>query len=321
MSGRLETPEQARHRLEADGLRGDERARLWQRIEEDAEQRGRWWQAPTASWLIGASAAVGLAALVALFVTDRRAPEDAPVAAPVPDVRCELLPEAGRMALPADCAPTEVEVDGDHWELAAGASVEKAEGGARVVRGQVRFRVRHRESGEQFRVGVSHGQVRVIGTVFTIVQRQDGGSVAVSEGVIEFVWNDGAREHVHAGETLRWPRATPEPEPEPEASEGDEGARTPRAGDVPDVDADQVIARLLQLRSQRRHGEAVDLLAKTLKAPGLSTVQRERISYELGLSLEAASRDACPHWQRHARRFGARLHEAELAERLRRCQP
>jgi hypothetical protein len=80
-----------------------------------------------------------------------------------------------------------------------------------------------------------------------------------------------------------------------------------------------VIARLLQLQSQRRFPEAVELLQQTLRAPGLNALQRERISYELGLSLESSGRSACTHWKRHTRRFGTRLHAAELADRLARC--
>ncbi len=77
--------------------------------------------------------------------------------------------------------------------------------------------------------------------------------------------------------------------------------------------------RLLQLRSQRRYAEAAALLRKTLSGGGLSSVQQERLSYELGLALEASGGGACAHWKSHAKRFGTKRHAA-LAKRLERCE-
>jgi len=65
----------------------------------------------------------------------------------------------------------------------------------------------------------------------------------------------------------------------------------------------------------------VTLLQETLRTPGLTPVQMERISYELGLSLEAAGRDACDHWRDHVGLFGGRVHQDELIKRLRACTP
>jgi hypothetical protein len=62
-------------------------------------------------------------------------------------------------------------------------------------------------------------------------------------------------------------------------------------------------------------------LTETLGAPGLSGVQRERLHYELGLTLEAGGSTACAHWKRHIGSFGTRRHAAELAKRLARCKP
>ncbi|HMI90876.1 MAG TPA: hypothetical protein VK509_05905, partial [Polyangiales bacterium] len=99
---------------------------------------------------------------------------------------------------------------------------------------------------------------------------------------------------------------------------------SPRATDAGSAratpDLERMLERLLQLQSQKRHGEAVALLRKTLAQPGLAGVQRERISYELGLALEADGKTSCAHWQKHVVRFGDERHTAVLAERIARCR-
>ena len=196
--------------------------------------------------------------------------------------------------------------------LKAGA-VARLDDGARVVDGQIEFRVRPR-SGTQFRVQVSHGEVRVVGTVFVVEQRAGGGFVSVSEGVIEFVWNDGARERVGAGHTVRWPREPKPEKPPPRASASEESEKPARAdagkrdagkSAAAAQDVDQTMERLLQLRSQKRYAEAAALLEKSMGSGGLSPAQQERFSYELGLALEAGGSPACAHWQKHVKRFGS----------------
>jgi hypothetical protein len=211
-----------------------------------------------------------------------------------------------------------VQIDGDEWLLGAGTEVARAGDGAQVIAGRVRFRVRPRAQAP-FHVRVSHGQVRVIGTVFRIEQHSARGSVSVSEGVIEFVWHDGTRERVAAGQTLHWPRradAGVVPAPAVDAGAREPGARGARPG----ADLDRVMERLLQLKSQKRHDEAIALLRGTLAARELTKVQRERISYELGLSLEAGGEPSCAHWRRHLGQFGAQRRKAALAERIARCR-
>jgi hypothetical protein len=233
---------------------------------------------------------------------------------------CRIDAAQSELHLKHECAPQAVDVGGDEWLLRPGSAVARVGEGAKVHEGSVRFRVRPRTA-SKFRVRVSHGEVRVIGTVFTIEQRAGKGSVTVSEGTIEFVWDDGSRERVTAGQTLHWPRQpAPALAPAPPATVADAGkpdAAKLEAGATNDVD--QVTERLLQLRSQRRYGEAAALLRRTMAAGGLSPAQQERLSYELGLTLEASGNSACSHWKNHARRFPSKRPSSALTRRLARC--
>jgi len=311
---RLETPEEATARLAAGSLTAPERAELWQRIE--ASTAAPAWHGRRGVRIAAWAAAPALAVAALLVVVLSRPQPAQHARQPIADA-CRLDPGAQRLALPERCAAAAVQVEGDEWLIAGGAQVARAEGGARVVEGRVRFRVRHRAR-SSFRVKVSHGEVRVIGTVFQIEQLAARGTVSVSEGVIEFVWHDGTRERVAAGQTLHWPRVAPPATP----AAADAGAGSARGASAPakSLDLDRVTARLLQLQSQKRHGEAVALLRETLARNRLAPLQRERISYELGLALEASGQPSCAHWKRHVAGFGAQRHAAELAERLERCR-
>jgi hypothetical protein len=78
--------------------------------------------------------------------------------------------------------------------------------------------------------------------------------------------------------------------------------------------------RILQLKSQRRYGELTALLQKTLASPGLGAVQRQRLSYELGMALEATGQSACDHWKRHVRAYGTGRHASALESRIEQCE-
>jgi FecR-like protein len=313
VSDPVETPEAARTRLETEALTPNERVRLWERIEASHVARPRRRRA----WIAGLALAGAGLAVVLFAVRKEHRPEAPPFAS-----ACHVDPNQGELRVGLGCEAQTVEVSGDEWLLRPGTAVARLPDGPKVEEGGVRFRVRHREK-SPFRVRVSHGEVRVIGTVFTIEQHAGKGSVSVSEGVIEFVWNDGARERVAAGQTLHWPRpveptkALPLPTASVAGGTPDAGAR-PAASAASDMD--QVMERLLQLRSQRRYAEAASLLRKTMSAGGLSPVQQERLSYELGLALEASGGGACAHWKNHAKRFGTKRHSAALAKRLERCE-
>lgn len=321
MKRQLESREEAAARLERGGLRLSERAQLWQRItvttSSTSGDRGR--SRARVLWLAAPAFALAVAVLWL-----QRAEQ---VAVPEIANECQLDSAASALRLPERCGSSVVNVEGDEWSLEGGAQVARIANGARVERGRVGFHVRHRERGN-FRVQVSHGEVQVIGTRFVVEQQGDRGTVAVSEGVIEFVWRDGTRERVAAGQTLSWPRAavasvTNAPSvPERVAPDRvDASTNEPANERMPSADLDAVMGRLLQLRSQKRFPEAVTLLRGTLAARGLGAIARERISYELGLAIEASGEASCEHWQRHVERFGSARHTNALTERLARCEP
>jgi hypothetical protein len=146
--------------------------------------------------------------------------------------------------------------------------------------------------------------------------------VQVSEGVVEVIWHDGSRQRVAAGQSASWPRVTPlpEPAPVPQQKAPDAGIKRSESRTPAPPDLEQVMERLLLLRSQKRYGEAVALLQKTLATKGMGAVQRERISYELGLALDASGAASCEHWRDHAARFGTARNTRTLEARLARCE-
>jgi hypothetical protein len=315
---RLEAPEEALERLDAEELTAGEQARLWQRLDASTTA-----PRPRRALVLGFAFAATALVVALLFLSRGKRDSELPVAS-----SCDLDPRQTELRLGENCGQREVRVAGDEWRLKAGTAVARLDDGARVVDGRVEFRVRPRP-GTQFRVQVSHGEVRVVGTVFVVEQRAGRGFVSVSEGVIEFVWSDGARERVGAGQALRWPREPKPEQPPPRASSSEESEKPARAdAGKPDAgksaaaaqDMDQTMERLLQLRSQKRFAEAAALLEKSMGSGGLSPAQQERFSYELGLALEAGGKNACAHWKKHVKRFGSGRHAGALARRLERCR-
>jgi hypothetical protein len=324
----LETPEQAAARLGSPALTPNERALVWDRIQTTYEG-SRPTRPRALAWGLGAAAVVAVIAVVVGLTIGRRSAEG-PVAGPR---ACDLDSGERTLELPASCEARPVRVGDDEWVLMPGTKVSRLEAGARVEKGRVEFRVRKRPRSD-FRVYVGGGhQVRVIGTVFKIEQEGASGSVHVSEGLIEFTWNDGSRERVAAGQTLFWPRrvaarapADPGPDAPPKSSTApptpsapSSAALTPKS--AAPANLENVMDRVLQLKSQRRYGELIALLQKTLHSPEIGSVQRQRLSYELGLALDGAGRSSCDHWKRHARAYGGGGQGGALANKLERCKP
>ena len=331
MTRRLESPEQAAARLGSPALTPSERALVWDRIQSTHEgSRPRRTRALV--WAVSAAAALAAAALVVGLTIGRGPAEGTTVGPPA----CRLDPGGPMLELPASCEARPVRVGDDEWVLMPGTKVSRIEEGARVESGKVEFRVRKRSRAD-FRVQVSGGhQVRVVGTVFKIEQEGASGSVSVTEGVIEFTWNDGTRERVAAGQTLFWPRriaarasadvgrvaplATPKSSsPASAPSAPSSAAAAPKS--AASANLESAMDRVLLLKSQRRYGELIALLQKTLHSPDVGSVQRQRLSYELGLALEGAGKNSCEHWKRHARAYGAGGQGGALANKLERCKP
>jgi transmembrane sensor len=214
-------------------------------------------------------------------------------------------------------------------DVAGAAKVRRERDGVRVERGTVAFTAD--PSGDERVVAVSHGEIRITGTRFTVVQTAEGGSVALHEGGIRFEVAGREPTTVRPGETVAWPLPVVAPE-EPaavvgEAAPAGSGARpgpglgpaaAPGRGSGSGTGTGSgsgaggdLLARIEALRSQGRYAEAAELAAS---APS-SSASRERLSYERGglLTYQLRDRDrACAHWQRHAAEFPAGGYAVEV---------
>ncbi len=209
-----------------------------------------------------------------------------------------------------------------------GAVLEREPAGVRMLQGTARFEVERRTAGEaEVVVLVSHGRIEVLGTQFTITQREDGGEVTLHEGSIRFRADQGREVLLTPGETLKWPlpvvaELTPVPAPLPSRSEEEEKVedaepvpppsapvaekRTPRAAPEQTFDVEGLIENVELMRRQGRFEDAVAELQGALKRD-LPKGTSERLSYELGAILTWQLRDearACEVWSAHRARHG-----------------
>jgi hypothetical protein len=175
---------------------------------------------------------------------------------------------------------------------------------------------------------VSHGAIEALGTVFEVLQRRDDGHLRVESGKVEFVWQDGMRVRVSAGDDLTWPRrrdaARPAGEGLPTKSRSPKDGRSdPRRSTAEQSALDTVLKRHLQLVSQRRYAHAVSHLRRALRDRGMPGEHRARLSFELGVLLEDSlgqREEACRHWRDHLARFDFPRYKHEVQRRIRRCQ-
>lgn len=303
-------------------------------------------------WVVATALALPLVAFIAFFISQ---PGDAPPRmrtarmmadeAPRQELLTVTSPD-GRIAL-ADGAWKFDEGQRLHVGSERGAVLRREEAGLRVVEGVARFDVQTRAAGEaEVVVLVSHGRIEVLGTQFTVVQREDGGEVTLHEGRIRFRAEDGREAVLMPGESLRWPlpqlaevvpeapaaapvpvapEQQPEQQPEPRAvPQRRAPVRAPeqRAGTPqPGVDVEALISELEVLRRQGKFEDAASRLQATLRRD-LPSGTAERLSYELGSILTWQLRDAargCEVWADHrqkhgsAGRYGAEVTRAERA--------
>jgi transmembrane sensor len=245
-----------------------------------------------------------------------------------------------------------------HIVAERGARVARIDGGIHVLGGNVDVAIIHRPAGvAPAVVRVSHGTIAVLGTRFTIEQREQGGAVVLHEGRIRFDAGDRSVVLV-PGSSLTWPleqvasadavvpqREATSPATAPqgvaphsdvptsdvaprrparvevEAPHVDDASAQARAesGSEP-LDVDHVITQVKNLRSRRRFADAAALLERTLTAE-LPTATLERLSYELGeiQTYQLASSDrACRHWSAHRERFPQGRYTVEVDAAVRR---
>jgi transmembrane sensor len=208
----------------------------------------------------------------------------------------------------------------------------KREGSAvRILSGQALVDVNRRPPGTPAaEVLVSGGSIQVLGTRFTVAQKNGSGHVMLHEGKIRFVPADRTALPVllAPGESLEWPlRASRARAPEAAASptpgastqaeplvanSGNKGSGAP-PGSASPRSIDALLDRVAVLRSRGQYRQAADELAKAQAQRG--SPGAESASYELGsiLTYQLADRErGCAHWRRHQRQFGGGTFAAEV---------
>jgi hypothetical protein len=281
-------------------------------------------------WLLWAPVGAMAAALLVLWVVLGRAPSPRGPA---------ITPQVGGFALLEGRA--EVEARGVRCEterctlsaadlrtqltLSSRAVMQRRGTDLALVVGEVTVVVERRlRAARPLRVQVSHGAIEVLGTVFAVSQRADGGQVELQRGVIRFLSSDGRAVMLRPGESLRWPLppATRPAASAPVFAPLRPAASRPRA--LAPAEVESLLDLVERLRSQARYGEAARQLRQGLPRIADSST-RERMSYELGTLLGQHLRDAaaaCRHWRRHLRSFGAVRYgvEIEAARRQLGCE-
>jgi transmembrane sensor len=207
----------------------------------------------------------------------------------------------------------------------------KREGSAvRILSGQVVIDVSHRPPGAPAaEVLVSGGSIQVLGTRFTVAQKNGSGRVTLHEGKIRFVPADRSALPVMLvpGESLEWPlrvspaREAPESRtpsasssaPQPPAAKSTNNASGTPGGSASGRPIDALLERVAVLRSRGQYRKAAEELAKA--QPQRGTPGAESASYELGsiFTYQLADRErGCAHWRRHQRLFGSGMFAAEV---------
>ena len=304
----------------ADGLSPRESAAMRDVLQERLAKRNRRRLMP---WAIGLATAAAAAAVLVVVLPWKSSEIDVLAGA-----AC-LTSAPGELSSKADCSETpRVSLRGAVVELGQGAAVTLEPQAIRMRHGTAAFAVSKRRKGEpRFVVAVSHGSVVVKGTQFRVTQTAASGEVTVSEGQIEFAWNDGSVDQVAAGERLVWPRvAAPPADPEVPPKTATEPTPLTKNRPAPPTDpepADEqpIMVRLFQLRSQGRFDEAIALLRDASHDRELTASQRERFGFELGkLIMQVKGAEAaCATWRSHQKTYPRGPHASEVAQQVADC--
>ena len=328
------------------GLPPGSRARIWSRVNATVEQRsrGRRWLRPIALVPVA-----GLVALALVLWLQGGARNVAGFAVEQQSKDCALRVLADRIRIDEGQATLAAEDLGISFENQGPVVVRREDDGVRVLEGRAEFRVQHRPRGARPAVVfVSGGAIQVMGTKFTVDQRDERGSVTLHEGAIRFQPLKGEPVLIHPGETLQWPLQTPhDPEPArapapilpppPQSTSTQPDARAKqvrpiRTRPAPNVasrnanppDLEQVLHEIEVLRSRGEFEQAARQLETALREQPRGA--REILSFELGSLLTNQLKDrnrACAQWARHQRAFrgGRYADEVDLARKRLHCDP
>lgn len=300
---------------------------------------------------VGAAGSVVAALIIAVLLVRSPAPMASlggfAVAEPTADFTATTTPQGDQMV--GGAAPQVTIVSGSCTlrDQALGStmrnsgslSLRRLSNGVEVMAGTVELNVEHGWPRPQpFQVRVSHGEIEVLGTVFTVIQKENGGQVSLHRGSIRFRSLDGQVRQLRPGQSLSWPlppedssgKVPPSPvQPQPTQrplrqgsttlAKGEQPAPAPAPEPVPTKvevapNAEDLLHRIAVLRSRGQFEEAADVLSEALKERR-GTPTEERLSFELGTILWRHLRDparACPHWRQHEQAFPMGRYESEV---------
>jgi transmembrane sensor len=302
------------------GMSPAARARLWSRLRDARESKPAGHRRP-AWWMLAASAAALALAVFFWSAPSARSLGGLELAQATPDLKVR-----------EDAAGVEIQMgEAALVDAARGLTlrnlgplvVHREPSGVRLVRGRAEFSVKRRKPGAPPAVVlVSGGAIEVMGTRFTVEEREAGGAVTLHEGAIVFRWLTGEVVQLRVGQTLEWPvaePASPEPAPpQPLATSSPVAASSrPPAAAARAPSVEEILRELEVLRGRHEFEQAVRHLEVAMRKQPAAT--RERLSFELGSLLTYQLKDAqraCAHWARHERQF-LRGRYAEAVQRAR----
>ncbi|MFP2923726.1 FecR domain-containing protein [Pyxidicoccus sp. 3LG] len=302
------------------GMSPAARARLWSRLQDAREPKPAWHRRPVGLMLAASAAALALAVFL-WSAPSARSLGGLELAQATPDLKVR-----------EDAAGVEIQMgEAALVDAARGITlrnlgplvVHREPSGVRLVRGRAEFSVNRRKPGAAPAVVlVSGGAIEVMGTRFTVEEREAGGAVTLHEGAILFRRLTGEVVPLRVGQTLEWPVAEPAlrepapPQPVPTSNPVVAPSRPPAAATrAPSVE--EVLRELEVLRGRHEFEQAVRHLEAAMRKQPAAT--RERLSFELGSLLTYQLKDAqraCAHWDRHERQF-RRGRYAEAVQRAR----
>lgn len=316
------------------GMSPAARARLRSRLQDARGPKPAWHRRP-AGWMLAASAAALALAVFFWSAPSARSLGGLKLALATPDLKVR-----------EDAAG--VEIQGGEASLVDAARgitvrnlgplvVRREPSGVRLVRGRAEFSVKHRKPGAPPAVVlVSGGAIEVLGTRFTVEEREAGGAVTLHEGAIHFRRPTGEVVQLRPGQTLEWPvdepaeqaprePASPKPAPpQPLATPGPVVAPSrPPAAAARAPSVEETLRELEVLRGRHEFEQAARHLEAAMRKQPAAT--RERLSFELGSLLTYQLKDArraCAHWARHERQFrrGRYVEEVQRARGTLSCE-
>jgi hypothetical protein len=306
-------------------------ARLRGRLGASLHARRTWWQYPA----VALAACAAGALLVFVAIRPPRAPEAlAGMNVERASIGFEAAAIGDEVVVKKGDATLRDPRSGATLTVTRPGTLRHEKRGLRVVSGRVDLDVDKRLAGaEPMRVLVSHGEIEVRGTRFSVDQLEGGGGAALLlEGRIVFRADDGREVVLLPGQSVAWPLPPPPPQAPPEKKD-DESFEAQPDQDVlaplpvgPDAGwadwsahdrllrAHTLLERIPKLRAQGRFVQAADELESAMKQD-LPAPARERLSFELIDILANELWDnprACRFVKDHAWRYPAGRYEDEI---------